>query len=1359
MTADPTLVNVPEPNPAGLDTAVLPLGERSLRLILDYVMAVGDEAETTYLEVKSSLDLNSKTGVAKVAKFLLGAANRRPKEASPYFRGYAVMVIGASKDAAPGIPRGVEAHELEDRLRPYLGPQFPAFEFGRISVNDSSEVVFIIAQPPQDGDPIFPCHKSFQGDDRKDGLEDGAVYVRGTSNTRHARAGEILALVERSRGGGKSPFLSIEEVSERRRSGEDLLNDLGPAIGRESEKTKLSSALDRSADWPRVVFVNGIAGVGKTRLMVDCLVTFHAATPAVPVFWLSPGHGLDKDAIKLLPQTPAVIVIDDAHRGAPDLAILLNYAAANAGTQLVLGVRGLEARSIRNEVIMRGFRLEKICEITVGRLTLPEGRELVASLADGLSLDSSHFEALARQARDTPFVAVLMLNMIKGGQLSGPLSLDSDVREQVMARYGDILTGGIDAVGPEPLERVLATLSALGTVSADDEDVRSRILKLAGISLRDYLRLREQLRHRGIVIEQNGRARVIPELFADQVLERVASIEGVDTGFVEELWNALGDVAGEDLFTSVGSLQWRLAHYDGPHVMGPIWASVETSVDDGGYGDLYNLAGHLGYLPLTQPLKTLELLDRIRRRLDELEVLEPSQRPSVLRGDAGIATLFDDGEIGRTAVERRLAIPYGACAANGPERLETALDALWELGRRDSRPVDSALDHPLRIIIDRLCQVNRLPDPSYPERIIAKVRQWLGALEAGDASTPLAVLGPLLAKEGTTSEMQDPREISLGQFQVNPEWARAHRDAVRALCVKYAGDENLSLTSEIVGLLEGAVRPSRGYFGADVPEEQRNAWADDDLQTIAALRTIADITTISVIRRTVRRAVEIPAGYSSSPEVMHAALSLLHQLDQREDDDLSDHLLGGERLIDLDPQRGKDAPTLSECVERIAARSKQSAEGEAELNGRMKAQERRSHLRLLRLAESLWGPHADTKAGVDRLDAELREALLTSKSTPNHQLITLLQLTASGHADRVPDVVAAILDLSDGPLDAGLPILLDCLQTSKNALLDQIVAEAAAQREGVRWAIGRAAGFFGWANLGAPYTEAITEGVEDPSERVRQAFLTALPFVEDPITVSKTLIAGKATDHTIYDILRTPMSGSARDWYQNLNNAQATAVLDLLAAIQVGTWEAENRITDIATAHPRLVLDRMTGIHSLRHLLRSAGDHSLRAAFSGKPHEVAAWIIDGCGSDDPGQVASALTKVTGDRLPREVTGKLCAAVGNLSERQLTNLLGILASLNAWAAHHIELARRLTEHARTFGEHVYSSTLNRVSQHLTPHFWSGNDAGSPELQSALAAIERALESETNDELRRAEEEARQVLLDKINEPVPDYLDEF
>ena len=41
----------PSPQPTTLDTNAIPLGERSWHAILQHVMEVGDEAETSYLEI------------------------------------------------------------------------------------------------------------------------------------------------------------------------------------------------------------------------------------------------------------------------------------------------------------------------------------------------------------------------------------------------------------------------------------------------------------------------------------------------------------------------------------------------------------------------------------------------------------------------------------------------------------------------------------------------------------------------------------------------------------------------------------------------------------------------------------------------------------------------------------------------------------------------------------------------------------------------------------------------------------------------------------------------------------------------------------------------------------------------------------------------------------------------------------------------------------------------------------------------------------------------------------------------------------------------------------------------------------
>ena len=127
------------------------------------------------------------------------------------------------------MPRGIELHDLENSLRPYLGPKFPNFELGRITLSDEREVLLIIAPPPKDGEQIYPCCKNYQPEERRDNLRDGAIYVRGSSNTREARHEEVLALVERSRSRKKSPIdleVSLDGPIYRVVELDDTLNSL-----------------------------------------------------------------------------------------------------------------------------------------------------------------------------------------------------------------------------------------------------------------------------------------------------------------------------------------------------------------------------------------------------------------------------------------------------------------------------------------------------------------------------------------------------------------------------------------------------------------------------------------------------------------------------------------------------------------------------------------------------------------------------------------------------------------------------------------------------------------------------------------------------------------------------------------------------------------------------------------------------------------------------------------------------------------------------------------------------------------------------------------------------------------------------
>lgn len=171
-----------------------------MRKILTEIEAHGDAAESDCLEVKSMLDLRNRLDVSKIAKFILGAANRMEDRAADNFHGEAVMVIGANQGSSAGLPAGIEEYQLQDKLRPYLGHRGPKYHLRRHFLDGGREVLFVVVAAPRAGDPLFPCHKDFQPlekADQKHGLQNGALYVRPGSNTRVATASEVLALQER----------------------------------------------------------------------------------------------------------------------------------------------------------------------------------------------------------------------------------------------------------------------------------------------------------------------------------------------------------------------------------------------------------------------------------------------------------------------------------------------------------------------------------------------------------------------------------------------------------------------------------------------------------------------------------------------------------------------------------------------------------------------------------------------------------------------------------------------------------------------------------------------------------------------------------------------------------------------------------------------------------------------------------------------------------------------------------------------------------------------------------------------------------------------------------------------------------
>ena len=186
-----------------IDTTRAPRGELVAAELVAAIAAHGvlaDLTERHYLELKGPESLDSKSDKHKIAKFILGAANRSPQRSQEAFEGYGVMVIGITANGVTGV-QPIEMLELQKVVKPFLGEAGPRWDVVRVPADDSTrQVLIVLVDPPQDGQPAFICRASGEK------LQSGHVYFRDDGETRQAYADEMDMLAARGASGGSAPI-------------------------------------------------------------------------------------------------------------------------------------------------------------------------------------------------------------------------------------------------------------------------------------------------------------------------------------------------------------------------------------------------------------------------------------------------------------------------------------------------------------------------------------------------------------------------------------------------------------------------------------------------------------------------------------------------------------------------------------------------------------------------------------------------------------------------------------------------------------------------------------------------------------------------------------------------------------------------------------------------------------------------------------------------------------------------------------------------------------------------------------------------------------------------------------------------
>lgn len=239
-----------------IDTSRAPRGEIAARQLVEQLTREDEHVERHYLEIKSEVDLTSTLGAAKIAKFILGSANRPVEAAARAFEGCGVLVVGVQPGGTPSVP-SIEVGEFEKRIRPYLGAAGPKWDVARVRVSRDRDVFVFVVEPPPEGQDAFLCWTDFSpsGDDKKHALRNGDIYMRDDQASRKATAAEVLALRERGRSRALPVDLQVELLGRAVREMKDdgRLRDVV-----EQDRKRLYAALPTSD--PEIKHASGASG-------------------------------------------------------------------------------------------------------------------------------------------------------------------------------------------------------------------------------------------------------------------------------------------------------------------------------------------------------------------------------------------------------------------------------------------------------------------------------------------------------------------------------------------------------------------------------------------------------------------------------------------------------------------------------------------------------------------------------------------------------------------------------------------------------------------------------------------------------------------------------------------------------------------------------------------------------------------------------------------------------------------------------------------------------------------------------------------------------------------------------------------
>lgn len=611
------------------------------------------------------------------------------------------------------------------------------------------------------------------------------------------------------------PWETSDEFFAAFNNAEGVFNHVWNLVGRRGDLDALKQALSEPS--VSAVLLIGTGGSGKSRVLKQAVEAFEADNKGIVVRYLSRNAELTKKSLEDLGDKEKLLVVDDAHDQS-DLQMLFQYAADPSNrAKLFLSFRPYGLDHIKAQASIFSLVGPSLREIVLGRLTQAESEQLASQVLKKHSGPISAAKDIARLTRDCPLATVVGAQVVAKEKRRFDLAQHEDTfRTLLFSRFQTIIAGQIGNKSEAgTIKNVLRMLALLQPIHPEDTALLHVIEQVENVKPHDASRIMRLLTEAGVLFKRGAQFRLSPDVLADYIIEEhCVGALGASSGYAETVFAHASEKQAEHLLINLSRLDWRRSNGDPSNskLVDGVWSKLKPESD---YSDPHIKA--VAAVAYYQPSKAIEFAERL---IHEGKFLK--QLPEILRN-----------------------------AAFNFAHVRPACEALWELGKHDSRPLAQHPEHPIRILAG-LCEVQPNKPLVYNEAI---VDFGLSLLERPDAwqyaYTPLDILTPIFDTEGHITESHN-FSLTFKPHFVRVEAIKSLRTKVLTRIIDLLFDPDIRVGVLAADALAKAFRYPLGMFNSTVSPKTRDEWTGVFVEGLNAIeaalraRPVDDLVQLSV---------------------------------------------------------------------------------------------------------------------------------------------------------------------------------------------------------------------------------------------------------------------------------------------------------------------------------------------------------------------------------------------------------------------------------------------------------------------------------------------------------------------------------